>query len=159
MTPRTVAALASTALLAAAALIPLRATPPPPIDGGPIERPVTLRGHGLATLAGDGTTHVVAVRAAGVTIEGFVIRGSGLDLGQDQAGIHVTGAHVTIRDNHIVESLHGVYVRQADGARIEGNTIVGRAETTEIADPLQKGLKPGEGELCVVAPARSTLSQ
>ena len=178
MTPRTVAALASTALLAAAALIPLRAAPPPPIDGGPwlrgqlstapdgatievppgiysgpftIERPVTLRGHGLATLAGDGTTHVVAVRAAGVTIEGFVIRGSGLDLGQDQAGIHVTGAHVTIRDNHIVESLHGVYVRQADGARIEGNTIVGRAETTEIADPLQKGLKPGEGELCVVA--------
>jgi nitrous oxidase accessory protein len=175
--PRTLAVLA-TMVLFAAALMPLRAAAPPVVDGGAwlreqlrtasagatievpagiytgpftITRPVTLRGHGLATLAGDGTTHVVAVRADDVTIEGFVIRGSGLDLGLDHAGIHVTGAHVTVRDNRIVECLHGVYVRHADGARIQGNTIVGRADTTDIADPLQKGLKPGEGELCVVA--------
>jgi nitrous oxidase accessory protein len=177
MRPRMLAALATTVLFAAA-LMPLRAAPPPAVDGGAwlraqlsaaaagatievppgiytgpftITRPVTLRGHGSATLAGDGTTHVVAVRADNVTIEGFVIRGSGLDLERDHAGIHVTGAHVTVRDNRIVECLHGVYVRHADGARIETNTIVGRAETTEIADPLQKGLKPSEGELCVVA--------
>jgi len=175
--PRSSAALVTT-LLVAAALLSLRAAAPDAPDGGEwlrgqlagapagatievppgtytgpftISRPVTLRGGGRATLAGDGTTHVVAVRADDVTIEGFVIRGSGLDLGLDHAGVHVTGARVTVRDNRIVECLHGIYVRHADHARIEGNTIVGRSETTELADPLAKGLTPGEGELCVVA--------
>jgi nitrous oxidase accessory protein len=87
-----------------------------------------------------------------VTIEGFGIRGSGLELQQDHAGIHSTGARVTVRGNRITDCLHGVYIRQADGARIEGNTIIGRSETVEAVDPLKNGLKPAEGELCVVAP-------
>ena len=37
-------------------------------------------------------THVVAVRAADVTIDGFEISDSGLDLGKDHAAVHVTGA-------------------------------------------------------------------
>jgi nitrous oxidase accessory protein len=126
---------------------------PPGIYTGPftISQPITLLGHGVATLVGDDNTHVVAVRADDVTIEGFEIRGSGLDLAQDHAGVHVTGARVVVRGNRITQCLHGIYVRHANGARIEGNTIVGRSETTEIADPLKGGLKPAEGELCVVA--------
>jgi nitrous oxidase accessory protein len=126
---------------------------PPGTYTGPftITRSVTLRGGGLATLAGDGATHVIAVRADDVTIEGFVIRQSGMDLGQDHAGIHVTAARVTVRDNRIVDCLHGIYLRHADDALIEGNIIIGRTETTELPDPLAKGLKPGEGELCVTA--------
>ncbi len=53
--------------------------------------------------------------------------------------------------NRITDCLHGVYIRQANGARIEGNTIIGRSETVEAVDPLKNGLKPAEGELCVVA--------
>ena len=82
------------------------------------------------------------MRAADVTIEGFEIRGSGLDLSLDHAGVHVTAPRVTVRDNRIVECLHGVYVRHADGARIEGNTILGLADAAEAAvDPL--AVKPG----------------
>ena len=53
---------------------------PPGVYTGPftVSRPVTLVGHGRADLVGDGSTHVMSVRADDVTIEGFEIRGSGL---------------------------------------------------------------------------------
>ena len=126
---------------------------PPGVYKGPftIDRTVTLLGHGRATLVGNGETHVVDVTAPDVTIEGFSIRGSGVDLAQDHAGIHVTGTRAVIRGNRITECLHGVYVRHADHVRIEDNTIAGRTHSLEAVNPLTAGLKPGEGELCVVA--------
>ena len=113
-----------------------------------IAKPLTLRASGRAVLAGDRTTHVVAVRAVDVTVEGFEVRGSGLELSLDQAAIHVMGARAVIRGNRILDSLHGIYVRHADGVRIERNTILGMAQTRESIDPLKGGLKPGEGEIC-----------
>ncbi|MEO5819713.1 MAG: NosD domain-containing protein [Vicinamibacteraceae bacterium] len=137
------------------------AAPGATIDVGPgrytgpfvIDRPLTLVGHGRPLLIGDRTTHVVAIRAADVTIVGFEIRGSGLDLSLDHAGVHVTGPRAVVRGNRLVENLHGVYVRHADGARVEGNTILGLApEAAAPVDPLAPAVKPGEGELCA-APA------
>lgn len=113
-----------------------------------IARPLTLRGNGRAVLVGDRTTHVVAIRAADVTLEGFEVRGSGLELARDEAAIHVMGARAVIRGNRIVDSLHGIYVRHADHVRIERNTVLGMAQTPESIDPLKGGLKPGEGEIC-----------
>src|SRR4051812_26181942 len=50
-----------------------------------IDRPVHLHADPGAHLRGDGRTHTVAIRAAGVTLDGFEISGSGLDLSQDHA--------------------------------------------------------------------------
>lgn len=129
-----------------------RVTVPPGRYRGPIviTRPVSLRGVSGAHLEGDGRTHVVDVRAADVTIDGFEISGSGRDLTQDHAAVYVTGPRVVVVNNRIHDSLHGVYVREADGARIEGNVIEG-AETKMVeADPLDALGRPGEGELCEV---------
>ena len=115
-----------------------------------IDRAVRLHSAGGAHLRGDGKTHTVAVTAADVTIDGLEISGSGLDLGRDHAAVHVTGAHAVIVNNRIHDALHGVYVRQADGARIEGNTITGTRVIVQPLDPFAKGGKPGEGELCEV---------
>lgn len=125
---------------------------PPGEYRGPflIARSVHLRGHQRARLVGDGTTHVVAVTAPDVQIEGFEIAGSGLDLSRDQAAIHVTGPHVIIRDNRILDSLHGIYVRGAGGARIEGNVILGKTSTMEVVDPETLQPAPEGGEMCEV---------
>jgi nitrous oxidase accessory protein len=115
-----------------------------------VATPVHLRGQPGAHLQGDGITHTVSVQASDVTIEGFEISGSGLDLTRDHAAIHVTGVRAAIVGNHIHHSLHGVYVRQADGARIEGNTILGTETTIEAVDPLTSAGRPSDGELCEV---------
>lgn len=115
-----------------------------------IDRPVHLRGHGQALLRGDGRTHVVAIRAPDVVLEGFEIRDSGLDLSSDHAAIHITAPRAVIRGNHIADSLHGVYVRKADGVRIEGNTIIGKSRTLEPVNPFASGPVPGGGEMCEV---------
>ena len=116
-----------------------------------IERPVRLQAETGAHLVGDGATHVVAVRAADVTIDGFEISGSGLDLGRDHAAVHVTGARAVIVNNRIHDALHGVYVRQADGVRIEDNTILGTRTVLQPIDPFSSSAKPSEGELCEVS--------
>jgi nitrous oxidase accessory protein len=167
-----IAALAVTVMLASG-----RAAEAPPADAGPwlvaqlaaakpgdiievpageyrgpfvIDRPLYLRARGQAFLIGDGRTHVVAVHAPDVTIEGFDIRNSGLDLAKDQAAIHITGARAVIRDNRISDSLHGIYVRQANGAHIEGNTITGKAWTIELVNPFAAPSASGSGETCEV---------
>ena len=116
-----------------------------------IERAVRLRGDAGARLVGDGVTHTVAVRATDVTIDGFDISGSGMDLGKDHAAVYVTGARAVIVNNHIHDALHGVYVRQADGVRIEGNTILGTRTVVQPIDPFSSSAKPAEGELCEVS--------
>lgn len=119
---------------------------------GPVilDRSVRLHADPGAHLRGDGHTHTVAVRAADVTLEGFEISGSGLDLGRDHAAVHVSGARVVIVGNYIHDSLHGVYVRQADGARIEGNTILGVQRIAQPVDAQGPAATPGETELCDV---------
>ncbi len=119
-----------------------------------VVRPVHLRGHGQALLRGDGQTHVVAIRAPDVVLEGFEIRDSGLNLMDDHAAIHVTGPRAIIRGNRIADSLHGVYVRQADHVRVEANTITGKSWTLERVDPFAGRSGPAGGEVCEVALAQ-----
>jgi len=120
-----------------------------------IEKPVRLLGQPGAVLRGDRRTHVVAVRAAGVELRGFLIRDSGLSLSDDHAAVHITAPRAIIADNRIIESLHGIYVRKADNCRIENNIIGGvaspSADRAAVRDPVRDGgLRPGESELCAV---------
>jgi nitrous oxidase accessory protein len=126
---------------------------PPGEHQGPfvVDRPLHLRGGGRAVLRGDGTTHVVAIRAADVVIEGFHVRDSGTELIKDHAAIHISGARAVIRDNTVTDSLHGIYVRKVDDVRIERNTIVGRQTTLELVDPETLRPTPGAGEMCEVS--------
>ena len=116
-----------------------------------VEKPVRLVARPGAELVGDRETSVVSVRAPGVEIAGFLIRGSGRDLAKDQAAIHITAPDAFIHDNRVLDSLHGIYVRKADRARIENNHILGDGAVMEdVTDPVVSGLKPGESELCAV---------
>lgn len=125
----------------------------PGVYDGPfvIERSLHLLGEPGAILQGDRKTHIVAVRAPDVEIAGFTLRGSGRALGRDESAIHISGERAIIRDNRILDSLHGIYVRRADHCRIENNLIIGDGVIAGgVADPLFAQLKPGEAELCDV---------
>ena len=94
-----------------------------------VDRAITLVGHGRPRLIGSGAGSVVLIRAADVTIEGFDIDGrGGGDLGMDSSGIHVAAPRATIRDCRIVNSLFGIYLRDAPGSKVERTRIVGIRE-------------------------------
>ncbi|ACL64902.1 Carbohydrate-binding and sugar hydrolysis [Anaeromyxobacter dehalogenans 2CP-1] len=91
-----------------------------------LDRPVHLAGRGRPRLVGSGRGSVVRVRAPGVVVEGFDVDGrEGGDLGRDSAGVHVAARDAVIRDCRIGRALFGIYLREANGARIEGNVVTG----------------------------------
>jgi nitrous oxidase accessory protein len=85
-----------------------------------LDRPLRLVGRGRPRLIGSGHGSVVRVRAAAVTVEGFLIDGRrGGDLSLDTSGVHTSARDTTLRDLDVRESLFGIYLREADGAVVE----------------------------------------
>ena len=115
-----------------------------------LRKPVRLLGAAGAVIDGGGRGHVIDIQAPDVEIGGLVIRRSGSNLSTDDAGIHVRAPRAVIRDNTIVDTLHGVYLRKADECRIERNVVRGRAAPEGIVDPLTRGLNLSSDELCSV---------
>ncbi len=92
-----------------------------------IERPLTLVGEGWPVLDGGGRGTVVAIRAPGVSIEGFELRGSGSSLDEENSGIAVDGAPgAVIAGNRLSDVLFGIYLRRSPGSRVAGNRIEGK---------------------------------
>jgi nitrous oxidase accessory protein len=101
-----------------------------------IDKPIRLVGLGRPKLVGSGTGSVVRIRADDVLISGFDIDGRrGGDLGRDSAGVHVAALRATVRDCRIVDTLFGVYLREAHGSSVEHCYLEGIAGR----DPGEKG--------------------
>lgn len=119
-----------------------------------IARPLTLRGSSGAVIDGVRDGSVIRIRSDNVRIEGLTIRNSGLDLGNDEAGIHCMGDDFEIVDNRIESCLYGIYLREVTGGRIEGNTIIGAIGhgLDPVFDALTLGSPRADGpEFCAVA--------
>ncbi len=115
-----------------------------------IAKPLRLIGESGAIIEGTGAGHVVAITAPDVEVAGFVIRKSGRNLSTDDAGIHVTAPRARLRGNTIVDTLHGIYLKQAPECRVMGNVIRGRAAVETIEDPMTSDLRMTNAELCSV---------
>lgn len=133
------------------------------VDGGVHEGPLVidtslvLLGRNRPHLKGDEDTHVLQIRASDVTVEGFRITDSGTDLNEDHAGVLVTAPRATIRDNHLSEVLHGIYVKGTNRAvitenRIEGPPTVTRTLTADEARAEGCSVPPTGGECDVPLP-------
>jgi nitrous oxidase accessory protein len=92
-----------------------------------LDRSLALVGRPGAVVDGGAAGTVIRVEAPGVRVEGLVVRGSGRALETDDAGILVTAAGAVVRDAVLEAVLHGVYLRGADGARVERLAIRGGA--------------------------------
>jgi nitrous oxidase accessory protein len=95
-----------------------------------ITRTLTLQGEPGAVLVGPGHGSVVTVAAPGALVRGLVVRGSGRDLEQMDAGVFVekTAVGAVIEDNRIEDNLYGIYLHGAENAVARRNEIVGIRE-------------------------------
>ncbi|GIX48541.1 MAG: hypothetical protein KatS3mg131_2752 [Candidatus Tectimicrobiota bacterium] len=92
-----------------------------------VDKRVRLVGRDWPVLDGGGRGTVVKLTAAGIVFSGFVIRGSGASLDQENSGIAVEAPDVVVAHNRLADTLFGIYLRQAPGSVIRGNVIDGKA--------------------------------
>ncbi|HEU0116630.1 MAG TPA: nitrous oxide reductase family maturation protein NosD, partial [Thermomicrobiales bacterium] len=91
-----------------------------------IDRPVELVGSGDPVIDGGGNGSLLRIAGARVAISGFVLRGTGDDLDQEDAAIVVDHGQASIVDNQIEDALFGVYLKQSPGSVIRDNVIVSK---------------------------------
>ena len=112
------------------------------IYAGPIviNKALTIIGIGEAEIQGNGHGKTIHIAADHVTLRHLRITNSGLDLSNDDAAVFVTGNHAAIEDNHIADSLHGVYLKKVRNARVLRNRIIGRTTLPVSDQPIEKGM-------------------
>lgn len=91
-----------------------------------IERPGALIAEGRVVIDGGGSGDVVVITAPDVTLRGFVVRNTGIDLDKENAAIRVTAPRATIEDNILEDILFGIDLRESADSRVLGNTIGGK---------------------------------
>lgn len=93
-----------------------------------IDKPLTLKGRERPTISGQNSGDVIRVRASGVTIEGVVIRDSGIDMDAQNAGVYIEpGAdRATVQDCELANNLFGVWLEKSNHSKVTGNVITGK---------------------------------
>ncbi len=107
---------------------------------GPItvDRPLTLVGIGWPVVDGRDTGNVILITAANVTVTGFEIRNSGSSLDEENAGLAVAAESATLAHNRLVDTLFGIYLKNAHGSVIRDNTIHGKDVAIALrGDPIR----------------------
>lgn len=91
-----------------------------------IDQSIVLLGRGGAVIDGQGQGTLVAITAADVTIDGFMLRGTGSSHDKEDTAILVDAPRATITNNALEDVLFGIYLRKADGSIVRNNTVVAR---------------------------------
>ncbi len=91
-----------------------------------IRKAVVLDGGGAAIFDAGGSGNVIEVLAEGVTIRRCIVRASGESVTGEPAGIRVVAAGATIEGNRVEDCLFGIDLREAPGAVIRGNRVIGK---------------------------------
>lgn len=92
-----------------------------------IKKALTIAGDSGAAIVGDNTGTVITIDAAGVTLRGLDISGSGMDLETMDSGVFATQAATgaVIEDNTVTGNLYGIYIHGAAKSLTRHNKIVG----------------------------------
>lgn len=97
-----------------------------------IDKPLVLLGVGLPVLDGERRYEILSIKADNVTVNGFVIRNSGISSLVDIAGIKIYGRrNVSVCNNKLVGTFFGIYLQNAVHCRIENNELRAYAATDQ----------------------------
>jgi nitrous oxidase accessory protein len=103
-----------------------------------VARRLTLEGRFGPVLHGDGRGTVVRLTAAGAVLRGFVVRGSGASLDQENSGVAVEAQGVLVEGNRVDDCLFGIYLREAARSVVRGNHIQGKPlDVPRRGDPIR----------------------
>lgn len=101
------------------------------VHPGPIviDKSIKLIGKDRPIVTGDRSGTVVTITAPDVTLEGFIVQGSGRQPDQNHSAIFANHApRAVIRHNEVRESLFGIYLADSPGGVVDHNLI--RGDTT-----------------------------
>lgn len=93
-----------------------------------IEKALTLDGAGAAVVTGNGRGTVITVRAAGVTLRGLRVTGSGESHDAMDAALLIEADDARIENNSLDDVLFGVFVKGVHRALVCGNVITSKLE-------------------------------
>lgn len=101
-----------------------------------IDKPLRLLGRGRPVLSAGNVGDTIRIKAADVSIEGFIVRDSGADLTAQNACIYVEPGsdRVVVRGNDLAHCLFGLWLQGVREPRVQGNLITGKRE---LASPLR----------------------
>ncbi|MBL9120624.1 MAG: nitrous oxide reductase family maturation protein NosD [Phycisphaerae bacterium] len=91
-----------------------------------IDKPLTIVARGDVVIDGGGSGDIVEIVAPDVTLRGFVIRNTGIDLDKENAAVRVLAPRVALENNRLEDILFGIDLREAPDCRIVGNRIGGK---------------------------------
>ncbi len=91
-----------------------------------IDKPLTLVGLGFPVLDGGGSGDIVEIAAPDVTLSGFIVRNTGIDLDKENAAVRVLAPRAVIENNVLDDVLFGIDLREAPGSVVRGNAIGGK---------------------------------
>lgn len=91
-----------------------------------IDKPLALVAEGRVVIDGGGAGDIVEITAPDVTVRGFVVRNTGIDLDQENAAIRVLAPRAVIEDNILDDILFGIDLRAAPDSRVARNRIGGK---------------------------------
>ena len=87
-----------------------------------------------AVIDGGGEGRVLTLSGENVTVSGVWVRGSGSDLGTEDAGVFVAGDRARIDSVRITDTAYGIWVDGVDEAVIEDVRIDGREDVYPVTD-------------------------
>lgn len=91
-----------------------------------IDKPITLVGRDWPVIDGNGDGDVIEIAAPDVTIRGFVVCGTGIDLDKENVAIRSLSPRTTIENNILRDVLFGIDLREAPDSVVRGNDIGGK---------------------------------
>lgn len=95
-----------------------------------IDKPLTLHGIGRPTLSGGLHGDTIRITATDVTIDNLIVRDSGDNLKNQNAGIYVyPGSHrAHIRHCDLTYNLFGIWIEKSNDVMVENNLITGKRD-------------------------------
>lgn len=97
---------------------------------GPIQvyKPLRLIADGRVVIEGTGEGNIITVSASDVTISGFILRRTGINIDHANAAVFVSAPRATIQNNLVQNTLFGIHLNNSIGSYVGNNVVEGKTD-------------------------------